>query len=99
MKFTYACKKVSLSESIKSYAEKKISKLERYLHDEDATAHITFAVEKDHLFGRRAAEVSVVINARLLCPPALAEQIMKGCIVAAGNKHNLDTMIFSVASM
>lgn len=60
---------------------------------------IDYPVEKDHLFGRRAAEVSVVINARLLCPPALAEQIMKGCIVAAGNKHNLDTMIFSVASM
>ena len=30
MKYTYACKKVSLNESIKEYAEKKISKLERY---------------------------------------------------------------------
>jgi len=49
MKYTYACKKVPLNDSIKEYAEKKISKLERYLHDEDATAHITFAVEKDHL--------------------------------------------------
>ena len=49
MKYTYACKKVSLNESLKGYAEKKISKLERYLHDEDATANITFAVEKDHL--------------------------------------------------
>ena len=49
MKYTYACKKVSLNESIKGYAEKKISKLERYFHDENATANITFAVEKDHL--------------------------------------------------
>ena len=49
MKYTYVCKKVPLNDSIKEYAEKKISKLERYLHDEDATANITFAVEKDHL--------------------------------------------------
>jgi putative sigma-54 modulation protein len=49
MKYTYACKKVSLNDAIKEYAEKKISKLERYYRDEDATAHITFAVEKDHL--------------------------------------------------
>jgi len=27
MKYTYACKKVSLNNSIKEYAEKKISKL------------------------------------------------------------------------
>ena len=27
MKYTYACKKVSLNDSIKEYAEKKISKL------------------------------------------------------------------------
>ena len=49
MKFTYTCKKVSLNESIKDYAEKKISKLERYFREEDITANVTFAVEKDHL--------------------------------------------------
>lgn len=49
MKFTYTCKKVSLNDSIKAYAEKKISKLERYLRGEDATAAVTFSVEKDHL--------------------------------------------------
>ena len=49
MKFTYACKKVSLNDSIKSYAEKKISKLGKYLRDENATASVTFSVEKDHL--------------------------------------------------
>lgn len=48
MKYTYACKKVSLNDSIKEYAEKKISKLERYFR-EDTTAFVTFSVEKDHL--------------------------------------------------
>ena len=48
MKYTYACKKVSLNDSIKDYAEKKISKLDKYFRD-DTTAAVTFAVEKDHL--------------------------------------------------
>ena len=48
MKYTYTCKKVSLNDSIKDYAEKKISKLERYIR-EDATANVTFSVEKEHL--------------------------------------------------
>ena len=29
MKFTFACKKISLSDAIKEYAEKKISKLDK----------------------------------------------------------------------
>lgn len=49
MKYTYACKKVSLNDSIKEYAEKKISKLNRYFREDDATAFITLSVEKDHL--------------------------------------------------
>ena len=49
MKFTYACKKVSLNDSIKEYAEKKISKLQRYFRDEDTSASVTFSVEKNHL--------------------------------------------------
>ena len=49
MKYTYACKKISLNDSIKEYAEKKISKLDRYFREEDTTAFVTFAVEKDHL--------------------------------------------------
>lgn len=48
MKCTYVCKKVSLNDSIKEYAEKKIAKLEKYLHD-DAQASVTFSVEKNHL--------------------------------------------------
>jgi len=55
MKFTFTCKKVSLSDSIKEYAEKKISKLDRYFR-EDADAIVTFAVEKDH---RCVAEITI----------------------------------------
>ena len=45
MKFTFACKKVTLNDSIKAYAEKKISKLDKYFPQE-ADAVVTFAVEK-----------------------------------------------------
>ena len=47
MKFTFTCKKVSLNDSIRAYAEKKASKLDRYFREE-AEAFVTFAVEKDH---------------------------------------------------
>ena len=30
MKFTYTCKKVSLNDSVKAYAEKKVGKLEKF---------------------------------------------------------------------
>ena len=49
MKFSFTCKKITLKNSIKDYAEKKISKLDRYFRDEDTTAYVTFSVEKDHL--------------------------------------------------
>jgi putative sigma-54 modulation protein len=49
MKCTFACKKVTLNDSIKEYAEKKISKLERYFREEDTTAFVTFSVEREHL--------------------------------------------------
>ena len=45
MKFTFTCKKIALNNSIKEYAEKKISKLDRYF-PEEADALVTFAVEK-----------------------------------------------------
>lgn len=45
MKFTFTCKKISLNDSVKAYAEKKIGKLEKYFREEpDAT--VTFSVEK-----------------------------------------------------
>lgn len=45
MKFTFTCKKVPLNDSIKVYAEKKISKLDRYFAEE-ADAAVIFSVEK-----------------------------------------------------
>ena len=45
MKFTFTCKKISLNDSVKAYAEKKIGKLEKYFRDEPE-ATVTFAVEK-----------------------------------------------------
>ena len=45
MKFTYTCKKVSLNDSVKAYAEKKVGKLDKYC-PEEADAFVTFAVEK-----------------------------------------------------
>lgn len=55
MKFTFTCKKVSLNDSIKDYAEKRISKLERYFRGE-ADVNVVFAVEKNH---RCVAEVTL----------------------------------------
>ena len=48
MKCTFSCKKVSLNDSIKDYAEKKLAKLDRYFQEEP-TAFVTFSVEKNHL--------------------------------------------------
>lgn len=48
MKCTFACKKTPLSDSIKEYAEKKISKLDRYFREEP-TAFVTFSVERSNL--------------------------------------------------
>ena len=45
MKFTFTCKKISLNDSVKAYAEKKIGKLEKYFK-EAPEATVTFAVEK-----------------------------------------------------
>ena len=45
MKFTFACKKISLNDSVKAYAEKKIGKLEKFFRAEPE-ATVTFSVEK-----------------------------------------------------
>ena len=45
MKFTFTCKKISLNDSVKAYAEKKIGKLEKYFKEEPE-ATVIFAVEK-----------------------------------------------------
>ena len=49
MKFTYTCKKVSLNDSVKAYAEKKVGKIERLFRSgdsEEPEAFVTFSVEK-----------------------------------------------------
>ena len=56
MKCTFACKKISLNDSIKEYAVKKISKLDRYFREEETSAFVTFSVEKDHLC---SAEITI----------------------------------------
>jgi len=48
MKCTFACKKVTLNNTIKEYAEKNISKLDRYFR-EAPSAFVTFSVEKNRL--------------------------------------------------
>ena len=54
MKFVFTDKKVNLPASIHAYAEKKVGKLDRFFK-EDATAAITFSVEKD----RNQVEVTI----------------------------------------
>jgi len=46
MKFTFTDKKINLPDNVHAYAEKKITKLERY-SKADAEAHVTFSVEKN----------------------------------------------------
>lgn len=46
MKFQYTEKKVSLPENVHAYAEKKVTKLDRYFRD-DAEALVAFSVEKN----------------------------------------------------
>lgn len=55
MKFTFTTKKVELSDAVKEYAEKKISKLDRYFKTE-AEAYVTFSVEKNN---RCVVEVTI----------------------------------------
>ena len=54
MKFVFTDKKVTLPNFIHKYAEKKVGKLDRFFK-EDATAAITFSIEKD----RNQVEVTI----------------------------------------
>ena len=55
MKYTYTCKKISLNDSVKAYAEKKIGKLEKFFKEEPE-ASVTFSVEKKN---RCVAEITL----------------------------------------
>ena len=81
MKYTYTCKKVSLNDSIKEYAEKRISKLERYFRDGDTAAAVTFTVEKNHLC---TVEITIRSGSTLLRAQTQApDGDMRGAIDAA----------------
>lgn len=54
MKLQIVEKKVSLPENVHAYAEKKVTKLDRYFKD-DAEAHVAFSVQK----GRNIVELTV----------------------------------------
>ncbi len=54
MNFRYAEKKISLPANVHAYAEKKVTKLQRYFKDE-ADAVVTFSVEKN----RNKVEITV----------------------------------------
>ena len=54
MNFRYAEKKVNLPANVHAYAEKKVTKLQRYFRD-DADALVTFSVEKN----RNKVEITV----------------------------------------
>ena len=57
MKFTFFERKVKLTDDVKEYAERKISKLDRFFKD-DSDAHITFGEER----GRYRVEVTLHNN-------------------------------------
>ena len=54
MKFTIIGKKITVTDKLRSYAERKISKLDKYFRDE-AEANVVFSVER----GRVRAEVTI----------------------------------------
>ena len=81
MKCTFACKKISLNDSIKEYAVKKISKLDRYFREEETSAFVTFSVEKDHLC---SAEITIRGGGTLLRAQTEApDGDMRGAVDAA----------------
>ncbi len=57
MKFTFTEKKMDSSEELRSYAEKKIGKLDRFFKQE-AEAFVTFSIER----GRFLAEITIHNN-------------------------------------
>ena len=57
MKFTITEKKIQVSDEIKEYAERKVSKIDRFFRG-DAEAFITFSSER----GRYKAEVTIENN-------------------------------------
>ncbi len=81
MKYTYACKKVPLNDSIKDYAEKRVEKLEKYCHRDAASALVTCPVEIDQL---RTVEITIRDGSTLLrAQTTEPDGDMRGAIDAA----------------
>ena len=81
MKCTFACKKVSLNDSIKEYTEKKVSKLDKYF-PEDTEAHVTLSVEKN----RHIVEITIPYSGG----------IIRGEEVSGDMYASIDTVIAKV---
>ena len=81
MKFTFTCKKIALNDSIKEYAEKKISKLDKYF-PEDTEAHVTLSVEKN----RHIVEITIPYSGG----------IIRGEEVSGDMYASIDTVIAKV---
>lgn len=54
MKFTFNAKRVEVPDALKTYAEKKIGKLDRYFR-QDSDAHVVFSTER----GRDTVEITI----------------------------------------
>ena len=73
MKYTYSCKKVSLNDSIKEYAEKKISKLERYFRQGISYAHGSYK----EFFTRPLSCALLLVSVFCVVWPVLSEHLKK----------------------
>ena len=80
MKCTFSCKKVNLSDSVKAYTEKKLSKLDRFFRETPSVA-VTFSVEKEHLC---SVEITIRSGTTLLRAQKMApDGDMRGAVDAA----------------
>ncbi len=77
MKFVFAGKKVTVPNYIQNYAQKKVGKLDRFFK-EDATASLTFSVEKD----RNRVEVTIRSSGTIFRVSEVSSD-MRACIDAA----------------
>ena len=77
MKYVFTGKKVNVPNYIQKYAEKKVGKLDRFFK-EDATASLTFGVEKD----RNQVEVTIRSSGTIFRVSETSSD-MRACIDAA----------------
>ncbi len=73
MKYVFTGKKVNVPNYIQKYAEKKVGKLDRFFK-EDATASLTFGVEKDFRVSETSSDMRACIDAAVA---SLERQIRK----------------------